>query len=118
VAVIGLALFTVGDARDTAINLVIAALVAWFLWEGATDALRNAGRNARINLLVAREIGFPGATPPPGAAQLSVDLRGPELLRAMAAQPAEAYALTEPDGSVFGVLTSRAVDEAYKASRR
>lgn len=117
-AVVALALFSFSNARDTTINLLVAALVAWFLWEGASDALRNAGREARINLLVAREIGFAGATPPPGAATLSVDLRGSDLLRAMAARPAEAYALTEADGSVFGVLTSRAVDDAYRASRR
>lgn len=118
VAVVAVALLTTDGARDTTINLLIAAFVAWFLWEGATDALRNAGRTARINLLVARDIGFAGATPPPGAPTLSVSLRGSDLLRAMAAHPAEAYALTEPDGSVHGVLTSRAVDDAYRASRR
>jgi len=118
VAVVAFALFSFSNARDTTLNLVVAAFVAFFLWEGASDALRNAGRNARINLLVARDIGFPGATPPPGVPHLPVDLRGPALLRAMAAQPAEAYVLTEPDGSVFGVLTSRAVDDAYRASRR
>jgi Zn-dependent protease len=118
VAVVAAAFFSFTDARDTTINVLIAALVGWFLWEGATDALRNAGRASRINLLVAREIGFAGATPPPGAESLSADLRGSDLLRAMAAHPAEAYALTEADGSVFGVLTSRAVDDAYRASRR
>lgn len=118
VAVVAAALFTFSNARDTTINVVIALFVGWFLWEGASDALHNAGRVARINLLVAREIGFAGATPPPGAEILSVDLRGTDLLRAMAARPAEAYALTEADGSVFGVLTSRAVDDAYRASRR
>lgn len=117
VAVVGLAVLSFGDVRDSTINLLIAALVGWFLWEGASDALRNVGRTARINLLVAREIGFAGATPPPGAEILSVDLRGADLLRAMAAHPAEAYALVEPDGSVYGVLTSRAVDDAYRASR-
>jgi Zn-dependent protease len=106
-----------GGVRDSTINLLIAGLVAFFLWEGATDALRHAGRNARIDQLVAREIGFAGATPPPGVPHLPADLRGPDLLRAMAAQPAEAYVLTEPDGSVFGVLTTRAVDDAYRASR-
>lgn len=118
VAVLGVAVLTFSDVRDTTINLLIAGLVAFFLWEGASDALHNAGRNARINLLVARDIGFPGATPPPGIPHLSADLRGPDLLRAMAAHPSEAYVLTEPDGSVFGVLTSRAVDDAYRASRR
>jgi signal transduction histidine kinase len=118
VAVVVVALIFRGDSRDTVINLAIALFVAWFLWEGASDALRNAGRAARIDQLVAREIGFAGATPPPGAPTLSADLRGSDLLRAMAAHPAEAYALVEPDGFVYGVLTSRAVDETYRASRR
>lgn len=103
--------------RSFTADVLISALIGWFLWQGAGDALRNAGRSARVDQLVAREIGFVGATPPPQAEQLSVDLHGAELLRAMAARPAEAYALVEPDGRVFGVLTARAVDEAYRTSR-
>lgn len=99
------------------IDVAIAVLVGWFLWQGAGDALSNAGRSARINALDARTIGFAGATPPPNAEQLSADLHGAELLKAMAARPAEAYALVEADGTIFGVLTARAVDEAYRASR-
>lgn len=118
VALVVVSLLYLDGAPDTAVNVAISLLVGFFLWQGAGDALRNAGRSARINLLVAREIGFPGATPPPHAETLSADLRGPDLLRAMAARPAEAYALTEADGSVFGVLTARAVDDAYRASRR
>ncbi|MET1038923.1 MAG: site-2 protease family protein [Aeromicrobium sp.] len=118
VAVLAVAALTFNDVRDATINLLIAGLVAFFLWEGASAALHDAGRTTRINRLVAREIGFQGATPPPGVPHLSADLRGPDLLHAMAAQPSEAYVLTEPDGSVFGVLTSRAVDDAYRASRR
>ncbi|AWB92375.1 site-2 protease family protein [Aeromicrobium chenweiae] len=118
VALVAATLWFIGDVQDTAINVLIAVFVAFFLWQGAGDALHNVGQAARINGLVAREIGFPGATPPPNAETLSADLRGPDLLRAMAARPAEAYALTEADGSVFGVLTTRAVDEAYRASRR
>lgn len=108
------------DRADNAfaVDIVVVGLVAWFLWQGAGDALRHAGRNARISQLAARDIGFPGATPPPQAPQMSVDLHGADLLRAMAAQPAEAYALIETDGSIFGVLTTRAVDEAYRASRK
>jgi Zn-dependent protease len=107
-----------GSNDEATVNLLVAILVAWFLWQGASDALSHANRTSRIDKLVARDIGFPGATPPPNAEHLSVDLRGGDLLRAMAARPAEAYALTEADGSLFGVLTSRAVDEAYRASRR
>lgn len=121
VAAVGLvvvALVQLGDDAASGVNVAIAMLVAWFLWQGAGEALHHAGRADRINRLVARDIGFPGATPPPQAEQLSVDLRGAELLQAMAARPAEAYALVERDGTVFGVLTARAVDETYRASRR
>lgn len=117
IAIVAFVLTRYGE-RNFMIDILIAALVGWFLWQGAGDALRNAGRNTRIRQLVAREIGFAGATPPPNAEQLSVDLRGADLLRAMAARPAEAYALIEADGSIYGVLTARAVDETYRASRQ
>ena len=108
---------TRSDEPGFEIDVAIAVVVGWFLWQGAGDALSNAGRSARINALDARTIGFPGATPPPHAEQLSADLHGAELLKAMAARPAEAYALVEADGTIYGVLTARAVDEAYRASR-
>jgi Zn-dependent protease len=117
VAIVAYTLTRSGE-RSFTIDVVISVLVGWFLWQGAGDALRNAGRSARINTLDARKIGFPGATPPPNAEQLSADLHGAELLRAMAARPAEAYALVEADGTIYGVLTARAVDEAYRAGRR
>lgn len=117
VAIVAYAL-TRTDEPSFEIDVVIAVLVGWFLWQGAGDALSNAGRSARINSLNARAIGFPGATPPPNAEQLSADLHGAGLLKAMAARPAEAYALVEADGTIYGVLTARAVDEAYRASRR
>ncbi|MDX6276581.1 MAG: hypothetical protein QOJ72_709 [Nocardioidaceae bacterium] len=115
IGVLALAVLNRGEGREVTVDLIVAVMVAWFLWQGASDALRNADRASRVNKLVARDIGFPGATPPPHAERLSVDLRGGDLLRAMSARPAEAYALTEADGSVFGVLTARAVDEAYRA---
>lgn len=118
VVVVVLAVTRIGRDAASGVDLAIALLVAWFLWQGSTDALRHAGRSARINRLVAREIAFAGATPPPGALPLPADLRGAELLRAMAARPAEAYALVESDGTVFGVLTARAVDETYRENPR
>lgn len=117
VAIVAYAL-TRTDEPGFQFDIAIAVLVGWFLWQGAGDALSNAGRSARINSLDARTIGFPGATPPPNAEKLSADLHGADLLKAMAARPAEAYALVEADGTVYGVLTARAVDEAYRASRR
>ena len=116
VAVVAYAL-TRSDEPSFGVDVAISILIGWFLWQGASDALSNAGRSARINALSARTIGFPGATPPPNAEQLSADLHGAELLKAMAARPAEAYALVEADGTVYGVLTARAVDEAYRAGR-
>lgn len=104
--------------RQFTVDLVVALLIAWFLWQGAGDALRNASRTARINLLVARQIASVGTVAPPGSATLPANLRGADLLRAMAAVPAESYVLTEPDGSVYGVLTSQAVDDAYRSGLR
>ncbi|MET0952230.1 MAG: site-2 protease family protein [Aeromicrobium sp.] len=118
VAVVVLALTRLGSDTASSIDLAISLLIAWFLWQGSSEALRHAGRSARINRLVARDIGFAGATPPPGAVPLPVDLRGAELLKAMAARPAEAYALVESDGTIFGVLTARAVDETYRENPR
>lgn len=118
VAVVVLALARLGSDTASSVDLAISLLIAWFLWQGSSEALRHAGRSARINRLVARDIGFAGATPPPGAVPLPVDLRGAELLKAMAARPAEAYALVESDGTIFGVLTARAVDETYRENPR
>ena len=44
------------------------------------------------------------------------DLSGESLIRAMQRTPATEYLLTEPDGSVYGVLTSDDVDQAFAAS--
>lgn len=118
VGLVAFALLNPGDNDDRLmVNIAIALLVAWFLWQGASDALRNASRSSRINMLVARSIVDIQQPPPEGAPRLSADLHGSALLRAMAAQPADVYALTEADGSVVGSLSARAVDDAYRASR-
>lgn len=46
------------------------------------------------------------------------DLTGEELVRAMARLPAEEYVLVEPDGSIFGVLSSTDVDRAFEETAR
>ncbi len=117
VALVVWSVVTFRNAEESTINVLVAAMVGVILWQGATQALRGAGRSARINLLVARDIALPGQPAPEDAVALPADLHGSELLRAMAARPAETYVLTEKDGSVFGVMTSRAVDDAYRASR-
>jgi Zn-dependent protease/CBS domain-containing protein len=58
---------------------------------------------------VSRSLG-PGLT-------LSADLSGEELVLAMQRAPATEYLLVEPDGSVFGVLTTSDVDKAFAAAR-
>ena len=99
------------------IDLVVALLVAWFLWAGSGQALHDAERRTRVNSLVARDLADPGAPVPPGAVALDADLHGHQLLRTIAARPADAYVLTESDGTVVGVLTLDALDDAYRRSR-
>lgn len=102
------------DTRRTIIDLVVAVLVAWFLWQGAGDSLRHADRFARVNQLVASELGERGVEPPADAPRLPVGLRGTSLLRAMAAQPAHVYVLVDGDGEPVAVLRASRVDEAYR----
>lgn len=45
---------------------------------------------------------------------LSADLVGEPLLNAMNRNPATEYVLVEPDGSVYGVLVTKDVDDAFK----
>jgi Zn-dependent protease/CBS domain-containing protein len=47
---------------------------------------------------------------------LSADLAGEPLLRAMNKTPASEYVLLEADGSIFGVLVAKDVDEAFRAA--
>jgi len=47
---------------------------------------------------------------------LPADLSGEPLIRAMQRTPSTEYLLLEPDGSVYGVLTSEDVDKAFAAS--
>lgn len=45
---------------------------------------------------------------------LPADLQGEELLRAMQTTPATEYVLVEPSGSVYGVLVTKDVDNAFQ----
>lgn len=96
------------------LDLVIALIVAWFLWAGSSQALQRAAWRERVDGLIARDLVDVTTPVPADAVALAADLRGDALLRTMAAHPAPAYALTEPDGTVVGVLTSAAVDDAYR----
>ena len=103
------------DERGT-FDLIIGAIVAWFLWEGASHALKQSKQSARLSRLAVRTLLEPGVAPP-DAPRLPVDIAGDVLVRAMAARPAETYAVIERDGSVIGVLRSARVDEAWRSSR-
>lgn len=117
VALVVVTLLRVDFAEDRwTFDLIIAGIVAWFLWEGAGHALSQARRTARIDLLDARTLLEPGEAPD-GAPRLPVDIRGSVLLRAMAARPAETYAVVERDGSIAGILRTSRVDEAFRSSR-
>ncbi|HZJ07912.1 MAG TPA: CBS domain-containing protein, partial [Nocardioidaceae bacterium] len=48
---------------------------------------------------------------------IPADLSGEHLIRAMQRTPATEYLLLEPDGSVYGVLTSGDVDKAFATAR-
>jgi hypothetical protein len=45
---------------------------------------------------------------------LSADLVGEPLLNAMNRNPATEYVLVEADGSVYGVLVTKDVDDAFR----
>jgi len=97
-------------------DFIIAAIVAWFLWDGAGQALKQSKNSARLKRLVVRALVEPGVAPA-GAPRLPVDIGGAVLVRAMAARPAETYAVVERDGSVVGVLHASRVDEAWRSGR-
>ncbi|RNL65772.1 site-2 protease family protein [Nocardioides marmoriginsengisoli] len=46
---------------------------------------------------------------------LPADLGGEDLIRAMSRTPAAEYVLVEPDGSLYGLLVTADVDEAFEA---
>lgn len=48
---------------------------------------------------------------------LPADIAGEQLIRAMQASPATEYVLLEPDGAVYGVLSTADVDAAFSANR-
>jgi Zn-dependent protease len=113
--VVTLARGAVAEAGWT-FDLFIAVLVAWFLWDGATQALAHAAHAERLGRLEARTLVEPGV-PPAGAPRLPVDIGGAVLVRAMKARPADVYAVIDDHGGVAGILRAARVDEAYRSGR-
>ena len=91
--------------------LVLA--VAFFLWQGASYALKHGVAIARIGSLEARRL-MQHEPPPPESVPISVNLVGRELLVALAENPANSYALVDDDGRVVGTLFASTVDRAYR----
>ena len=104
--------------RRHLVDIALAALVAFFLWSGASTALRFGRRTARVrSLSVARLVDRSDTSAhevAPDLPALPLDLEGAALLRAMAARPAESYVVTDATGDVVGILHSRRVDDAYR----
>jgi Zn-dependent protease len=50
--------------------------------------------------------------------RLPADIAGEALVRAISRTPASEYLLVEPDGSVYGVLTTADVDRAFREAER
>ncbi|MGQ2912966.1 site-2 protease family protein [Aeromicrobium sp.] len=97
------------------IDVLLVGFVAFFLWTGATAALRGADRGARMNALRADELGRPLADDvSPEWPRLSVRARGTTLLRAMTAHPADVYLLVDDDDRPVGILLASDVDTAYR----
>ena len=158
------------------LDYVIAAIIASFLWSGATASMMSAHIRRRLPALRARplarrvvsvpddlpvseavrqaqEAGAGGivlhaadgrlvgvvseaallATPEERRPWLPVtsvarslqdglvlpaEIAGEELVRAMARTPASEYVLVEPDGTVYGLLSTADVDSAFEAGAR
>lgn len=162
--------------RATFYDYLLAAVIAGFLWSGATGSMISAHIRRRLPALKARPlarrvISVPDDTPvseavrraqdasaggivllssdgrlvgivseaallatpeerrpwlPASAVARSVsdglvlpaDIAGEDLVRAMARTPASEYVLVEPDGAVYGLLSTSDVDSAFEAGAR
>ncbi len=164
------------DFEPSIIDFALAAIIALFLWTGATNAMASARLRGRLPGLVARDLarrtltvpddlplgeavrraqaaeaggivtvtsgGVPVgvvneaallATPEdrrPWVAvstvartldeglRLPVAIAGEELILAISRTPAQEYLLMEDDGSIYGVLSTADVDEAFREQPR
>ena len=155
-------------------DFLLAFIIGFFLWNGATSALQTARIRRRLPHLVARNLArrtlsvpedlplaeavrrareaqagaivtVTGSGRPVGVVNeaalmatpeerrpwlatstvtrgvddglsLPVSIAGEDLVRAITRAPATEYLLVEDDGSVYGVLTTADVDEAFRAA--
>ncbi|MFT4188573.1 MAG: site-2 protease family protein [Aeromicrobium sp.] len=95
----------------------LCGLLAVFMWQGSSQSLRRVDRARRVEALDVRSL-FEDAAPDAGWPSLSVEARGSDLLRAMACEPSDAYAVVDLHGTVLGTLRTETVNRAYRAGAR
>lgn len=115
VAVVVVALLRTNDPGYE-FQVVIAILIAWFLWSGASEALKRGQFTARTRHLSVRRL-VRREPAPADAPILGIDLSGIDLMREISAQPADVYAVRDTDGTVIGVLTMDDLDQSYREGR-
>jgi Zn-dependent protease len=161
-------------ARVSVFDVMLAGVLAWFLWSAASAAILSARLRARLPTLQARRLArrtvtVPAGTPlaeavrraqemqagaivtldqtgePAGVVSeaalvatpddrrpwlpvsqvartlddgltLPADVSGEALIRALQRAPATEYLLVEPDGGIYGVLSTADVDRAFSAA--
>lgn len=164
------------DIRPQLFDFVLAAIVAGFLWSGATSSMISARIRRRLPSLKARPLArrvvvVPEETPVSEAVRraqeaqaggivlhapdgtlvgivseaallatpedrrpwmpasaiartlseglvLPAEIAGEDLVRALGHTPASEYVLVEPDGAVYGLLSTADVDAAFEAGAR
>jgi Zn-dependent protease len=164
------------DVRPQLFDFVLAAIVAGFLWSGATSSMISAHIRRRLPSLKARPLArrvvdVPEETPVSEAVRraqeaqaggivlhapdgslvgivseaallatpedrrpwmpasaiartlteglvLPAEIAGEDLVRALGRTPASEYVLVEPDGTVYGLLSTADVDAAFEAGAR
>lgn len=113
VIVAALLAFALG-LRVNTIDLVVAALIAAFLWMGASTGLEQAHRDRALSRISVRRLIEPAVPADSRLPSLNIELAGSELLRAMSVQSAARYAVRDSSGHLVGALTSDRVARAYK----
>lgn len=93
-------------------RLLILWFLAAYLWRSSGIAQVYDLRSARISTLSAKDL-MKAPELAHTAVRISAELRGAQLLKAMAENPAPIYALVDPEGRAIGSLLAEDVDRAY-----
>jgi Zn-dependent protease len=98
------------DIEPSLVDFFFAAVVAWFLWTGASQALSVAAMRARLPRLQARAMSR-RALAVPAALPLS------EAIRRADESGAESLVVVGPDGRVTGIVVEQALAAMPEARR-